>query len=102
MPVDMTDWNGWSRVDNAALVSRRVAGSVVVLGVTVIGEAGDDDFTDFLALVTPGDLVDVEGILLADGVIQAEDVDFEEPEDNDGDDEDDDDDDDDEEGDDEE
>jgi endonuclease YncB( thermonuclease family) len=57
--------------------------------VTVVGAAGDDEFADFLLQVTPGDLVDVNGMLIADGVIEADEIEFEEPEDNDGDEEDD-------------
>jgi hypothetical protein len=67
----------------------RIGGSITVLGVTVVGAAGDDEFADFLLQVTPGDLVDVNGMLIADGVIEADEIEFEEPEDNDGDEEDD-------------
>lgn len=66
------------------------AQSLVILGVTIVTDSAQTDLTAFFNAVAVGDLVEAEGQLIADGVIDAEELEFENVEDNDGSDEDDD------------
>ena len=54
-----------------------VAGSLVILGITVTIQPGNVGHQAFLDIVSAGDLVEVEGTLLADGVIAADELEIE-------------------------
>ncbi len=66
-----------------------VARSLVILGVTVTTEVGNSAFDAFFNAVAPGDLVEAEGTTVGDGVIAADELEFENEETNDGSDDDD-------------
>ncbi len=54
-----------------------VARTLVVLGVTITTDPGDSDFDEFFDRVAVGDLVEVDGIQVGDGVIEADELEFE-------------------------
>ncbi|MEO0423115.1 MAG: DUF5666 domain-containing protein [Pseudomonadota bacterium] len=71
-----------------------VARTLTVLGITIVADPDDaEDFDEVFDQAMVGDLIEAEGVLLADNVLQADELEFETPDDNDGDDDDDDDDD---------